>query len=429
MPLFVCLFLFVFGWKVTEFVDLISLTSLLLVLYWYGQRGRGLPGNQLAIVVSLGLAAAYAATVVTLTGGEDPQVALRAVRALLALLAGLALVGMYGSRFDGEALRVLVAHLYFVIGLHAMIICVMYLNDDLRTWVYDAIGTLDYVNANAPVLLGLRVTGLTYGLASTSITQFAGLILLLPVLSMNRGRKWLRLAAWLMVPAIVAALFLTGRSGLAMAAVALPTVLALGFITGHGGFRGVGLATGVVACIIGLLLVSGYLDSLFPQKLAYNVERASEILQLLDDPARSPTFLAVREMYFLPRTDLGFLFGSGSLGRGDVRYIPSDVGVILLIFSVGVVGLLLTVLPFLIGLNQVAMFSTVDWYLRISASVVLIASLVFSFKELALLTRNMWSVQVILIGAVTLVSNAGVRKFGSGTYNLRDRANSVSIVH
>ena len=61
----------------------------------------------------------------------------------------------------------LVLHVYLAVGAHAVVICLMYVNDGLREWVYEALGTLDVVNVNASILLGLRIPGLTYGLAST----------------------------------------------------------------------------------------------------------------------------------------------------------------------------------------------------------------------------------------------------------------------
>jgi hypothetical protein len=163
-----------------------------------------------------------------------------------------------------------------------------------------------------------------------------------------------------------------------------------------------------VAALVAVAVLAGF-PKLLPEKFSYNLSRATAILDLIDDPLRSPTFLAVRDMYILPERDMALAFGTGNLGRSEIRYIPSDAGVILIIYAVGLVGLGLMLLPFIIGLPYMWRLRRADAYLALAGLSILASSLVFNLKELALLTRNMWSLQVILLAAATAIASNASR--------------------
>ena len=400
--LFATLFLFLFGWKIGTSVDLITLVAVGAAFAWFVIRARALPVPASSVVVAMVGAAGYAALVVAVSGAHDPQVALRSLRALIALVGGIALAGLYCERWRDDALRILMLHVYLAVGLHAIVICAMYVSDGLRAAIYGALGTLDVVNANAPVLLGLRIPGLTYGLASTSILQMSGLCLLPAVLAMNREHRAIRFVTACLVAPLVASVFLTGRSGLALGALLIPLILVGGAVMKRG-LRDAGPGVITLVVLLGLGIAFGEsLSTLLPDKVAYNVTQATEILVLLDDPSRSPTFQAIAGMYVLPSGDMRLLFGGGSLGRSEMGYIPSDVGYVLLIHAVGLSGLVLTMLPIGLAVPVVWRLAAASPHLALAGVAILATTLVFNFKELALLTRNMWSLQVVIVAAAAV---------------------------
>lgn len=405
--LFGITFIFIFGWKVTEIVDLILLSSLGIAAWVYVVSKGRIARHELEIAGSLVLLVIYSTGVTIVFGAVDLQSALRAVRALLNFAGALGLVAIYYAAYRERAAQRIAIAIYLSVTLHAILICLMFASPGLRALVYGVASTLDYVNANAPILLGLRIPGLTYGLASTSVVQFTGILLLPLMLRATAGSMLSRLSLWLSVVPLLVSIFLTGRTGLLFTLACIPLLLVFSgrdarpvnpAQASSAVWRWIPLAfVGIGVAVIALR----YGESL-QETFSYTIKHSSEIFEIMESGG-SRTTETLSNMYFLPDEASTVLFGSSNLGRGALGYIESDVGYIKLIFAVGCLGLLLYLVPYLAGLRLAAhCYLRCDRMLALVTVLSLAAGLLLNFKELALLTRNQWSIQSMLIAACAL---------------------------
>lgn len=165
----------------------------------------------------------------------------------------------------------------------------------------------------------------------------------------------------------------------------------------------VGIALPLMVVASGVVAVGLKYSDVLQKTFWFTLEHSSEILELLES-GQSRTTESLQGMYFLPDDAQTLLFGSSNLGRGDMRYIPSDVGYIKLIFAVGLIGVALNVIPYVIGLALAARWyrSSPTTHLAVATILCLVSGLLLNGKELALLTRNQWSIQSLLIGVSIL---------------------------
>lgn len=405
-------FTFIYGWKITEVLDLILLASAAIGAWVYVLSEIKLRRTELLVVVILLVLSVYSFLISIAFGAVDTQAGLRSMRALVNFVGGAGLVAVYVAVYREEAARRLLLMLYGCVLVHALLICAMFFSEGLRARVYAITSAHQYVNQNAPFLLGLRIPGLTYGLASTSVVQLTGL-LLVPALLAEYGRGVAsRLCVWVSVVPILISIFLTGRSGLLFAIAFLP-ILVL-FSRSDAPRKKAG---GVIGYVLPLSLVVGFLSAVawanrdfLTNTFAYTLQHAGEIVEFLEE-GKTDSTARIGGMYFLPNDLLTLLFGSSNLGRGDLGYIASDVGYVKLIFAVGIIGLVLNVLPYIVGLNVSARWylSSASKHLPLATMLCLAAGLLLNFKELALLTRNQWSIQSLLVALAIYERSRQVR--------------------
>lgn len=393
MILFCITFLFVFGWKITAFVDVIPVLSATLACYAFVALGAYFPRSVLHIALALCALSAYALLIVTINGAMDMQIALRSIRATINFMGGAALVALYFRAHGESFVQKICLHLYGVLVLHAILMIAMYLYEPLRLHVYALASTYSYVNLNYPFIAGLRTPGLTYGLSQTSVLQMCGLMLF-PVVVRYWAHTTPRLVlACAGVPTVVVSIFLSGRSGLLLGIFLVPMFLWLAyrFTWVHAGKQII--LTSILLAAIGYLMPS-YMPPSFER---YNLAQAHEVIEVFSEWGQTPTTKNLAGMYFLPSDVYTFLFGSSNLGRGSLEYIPSDAGYVRILFAIGVPGSLLMLVPFAYGMWRALSIS--DRILGGVTFVILLASIALNFKELALLTRNMWSLQSMLLCA------------------------------
>ena len=106
---------------------------------------------------------------------------------------------------------------------------------------------------------------------------------------------------------------------------------------------------------------------------------------------------AVQKMYLLPTDVSTLLIGEGTLGRDAFQYLASDVGYVRILFAAGLLGSTLLLAPFAGAILIALRAWSPDRRLAATTLVTLLATLLLHMKEIALLTRNQWSVQAILI--------------------------------
>jgi hypothetical protein len=409
VALFLVTLIFIFGWKITSILDLISLSSLGLLLATFVLGRAGLPPPALTMCLLLVLGVVYSCFASILGGGADPQLALREIRALLNFLGAAALCVLFSSVYGREQLaRVIPVFIFSALSLHGALMLAMYLSTPLRESIYSVVNTYDYVNLNSPFLIGWRVPGLTYGMAQTSTLQMFGLLLAPLVYGEVRGRRVAPFVFWLAVVALLVSIFLTGRSGLVLAAVLVPLQFVVrrrrSMVRGESRDRRRLFAP----ILIGALAVSATYflaqDDASREKVQYQMIWAGKILDVAMSAGQSDEVEAIAKMYIAPTNPVAMLIGGEGLGRGDLGNIPSDVGYVRLVHAAGFVGLIMLMLPLLYGLLFVVRARTVDFDLRLVTGLMLASTLLLNFKELALMTRNQWSVQCLCLAAIFLLA-------------------------
>lgn len=390
-------FLFIFGWKITAIADLILIISAALCL-WVLVIGRApLVGTDRRIVIVLLALTFYCAIITIVFGAVDAQMFLRSLRSLVNYLGAAALVYAYYIKFGERAVRLITLHVFGALVAHAVLIACMFFSADLRLGVYGIARTLDNVNQNAPMALGLRIPGLTYGLATTSVLQLMGFFLL-PAIFAYWGdtRPRVLLIAASIVP-LALSLLLTGRTGIALAAVMLPATWVLHRRTS---LRAQRPQRRVSTLVVIVLAIAGfvYFVAKSAEQLAYNLKTAQEVAELFVE-GRSETTDSLREMYFLPSDAATLMWGSSNLGRSELGNIASDVGFVLFVYASGIVGVALTLMPYLLALAVAVRCYTrrIVTPLALAMGMCFLAGILLHFKEVSLLTRNHWSVLALLL--------------------------------
>ena len=408
--LFVSVFLFIFGWKHGIFIDLISVWSLCLFFVVLIRNPHVHPGILVLVAMSLGLVV-YASAVVAVNGAVDTQIALRSARALINLLGGASLAYLYWGRYGAaQLLPYVTLHLYLALTVHALLILLMFLQPDLRAFVYRMTSAASFVNINSPFLEGLRIPGLTYGLANTSVLQLGGLLLLLPVARYWRRRPLVLVGVLCGAPLLLLSLLLTGRTGLLLGILFVPAAWVLSGIR-RGNTRSVGKradragrSLGRVARAMATLAVVGVFVFVVVRNLpsffyTFTLPYAEEVLEFLGQGGRTRTTEILAAGYFRPDSVAETLFGSSNLGRGDLGYIESDSGYVLMLHAIGLIGSTLLALPYLYGMRLMLALRKHARHVAVAGGFILLSTVVLHFKEIGMMTRNQWSVQCFLMCA------------------------------
>ncbi len=403
VTLFLVTFLFVFGWKITPIADLILIVSIVVSAVAYVLADRALDRRVLALSWSMLALAGIALVHAALSARADTQLAERSIRAAINTIGAAALCTLYAREFGSEWPRVIVRHVFWSIAAHAGLVIAMYLLPALRTAIYRITDTARYINDTTSFKMGLRIPGLTYGLSQTSVLHLFG-VLMAPLVAQQSRRSIVRALIGLAAIVIVASMLLVGRTGLFLGVMLLPAALLFGHaraVRPAGARRASGrgrvlvplaLIGGVTAVAVGMIL-----QRLPAQFIVYNVARAYEVVVAFTNPAESGTVQAVSNMYLLPDDPMTLLVGEGTMGRDAFQYLDSDVGYVRILFAAGMVGSALLLAPFVGALAMAARALPVERRLAVTTALCLVATLLLHMKEVALLTRNQWSVQAILI--------------------------------
>ena len=400
------LFIFILGWKTNEFTDWIIISSILVTGFAFTISGMHFNRYHMVIFVVFFILIFYSLVIaegsLLINYAADFQPLLRAVRALINFIGAISIVYIYYTIYGNNFSKHLMLHIYAVLVIHAVILLVMSVDASIRSQVYSitwnfAVTAYD----TGPRNWGVRVSGVTVGLASTSLVQCFGLLIAPALLAMWRDKISVTLAVVISSPLLVNSLFLTGRSGMLIGIVLAPWVIYLNFLGDRQRvlqmFRlGFGL-------LIVFTLMPTFFNFLSPQYRALYFQRAGIVLDVLQFEEVQDIEI-LQSMYFLPDNFVVTIFGSSNLGRSDaLAYIPSDIGYVLIIHAIGVIGLLMTLFPLLFGISSAWKVRNFDVYLGSSTVILVVASLIFNGKEIALLTRHQWSIQALLICACFLL--------------------------
>ncbi len=394
-------FIFIFGWKITPLVDLIFLTSLALVFISFVRGCVFLERTSSRVLCCMGMLSLYSLAIVLYNGLLDTQIAMRSIRSLINFLGAVSLVSIYWHSSSGDFFCRLLRDIYLSLSVHAVIMVAMFVNNDLRLMVYNMTSAFTYVNLSSSILDGYRICGLTYGLSQTSVLQLLGLIIL-PLLIQKSENFYARAIYILSAPLLVISIFISGRSGLMIGLLFSPVLIFSSIFLTWRIFTPSAFFTRLVAVISLILFLTGFsilAFRLLPEKFAvYSLGQAREIFQAI--MLQGPTIDYMSTMLLVPDSWFELFFGSSNLGRGSLENIPSDIGWVKMLFSLGLSGSVLMIAPYLIALKTSFQFRKNDRLTAVTVFLVFLAAVILNSKELALLTRNQWSVQAILLLAM-----------------------------
>jgi len=401
----VFLFFAIFGWKLSPILDLSVLACLPVYVYAF-RNVKDLAStitSSLAISIPLFLLVIYCAITFLLNEPASVQWLLRNVRASITFGAIYILVrGILISGTNPVHDRLIIA-VALIISLHAMIAVASQFLSDFRHIIYSATDAAAYVNQSV-LALENRPLGLTYSLALTSFLYFCAVAILVAIPAKT---PFLLVSKISLIALNIVACTLTARTGL----IFLPLILLAFYQKALGRSKkqiALGLIFFALVCLLSALAI--YFG---PHSTRTLTIRFVEFWLMMTNPAESYFVQQFTTMWHLPNDWHKLLFGNSLTGREDRHYVASDIGYILTIYGVGVLGQLLMLLPVLIGgYASLRLLRKNQTYARLSL-VILFSYLVLNVKELALLTRTVWPVVCVFI-SISLLEYQAQRKRQDG---------------
>lgn len=397
-------------------VSALAVAALILRAFWSPVE---LPAGLVPFLALLLALSAYSGVVAVINGKETFYFE-RSLRVLLNFCGGVALgLAARVAWRERATTRVLVIA-YAVISAHGALIIAEFLSPPLREVVY---------SVTAPVIhpenLNFRMAGLTNGAgAGTSLVQFLAM-LILPVVWSRCVSVIGRTAILLSVLVNLVAFFLTGRTGLFLAAVFLPLVaIAWRWWTPRGdtGQDTVGQAgrwwRTLIASASALAMIAVFagvvLKAVDERGLGLSLATAADRTfrtfldyrdtgQLKDD--------TVEDLYgrhlIIPNDLPTFVFGSGTTSRD---LVDSDIGYVQFIFGIGIIGTAAIVGFYLLIIALAWRERRADPALALLSAALAVALLIANTKEPFLLARYYFSMTSLMLTLLFARSTTSVAR-------------------
>lgn len=393
--LFITMFLFIFGWKITNLLDIIFIISIIFIFYIAIKKIK-LDFFIIILILFLWMSIIYGFGISIVKGAFDLTFITRTIRVVINTLGAYGIIYLYKNTYykQKNVIHYVLRDLEYVILLHAVIIVIMYLSPIARAFIYSHTHIVEW-GASGSIKLGYRIAGLTYALSQTSVIQMWGILLLIYNHHTNKNKNYITFLGKLFV--LILSVLFTGRTGLLLGIIFVPLFLLLinkvklkvifKYL-----FR---FSIGIIAFIFILFI---FKDSIPDKFINYTIAHSSEAISVLTQ-GESETLDTIAQMFIAPEDSLDFLFGTSSLGRSSEVYIKSDVGFVKVLFAVGVVGSIIYYLCEIACLFSIFVKKkrVSDNSLKYLTFIILITNLILNLKELAIYTRNQWSIIIILV--------------------------------
>ncbi len=391
------LFGLLFGFKVfaKEWFDLSFLLALSIPIFLGGRTALQAGGAALDLGRwgRLFLASIFVLLAISIYSGWPAQLlALRVLKAGVFLVA----IGLWvhDRRIRGWKSESFLPSLVGAFSLHACLMLLQFLAPDgWRQMIYGLTGVYEIANLNSPFLKGVRVTGLTYGLAQTSVLHAFGALLCVFGACLNPRRRFVYSMAGAMN---FAAILLSGRSGVLLFAVGLSCAAWAALWGGYHSWRST-LKTAVALIFIsGFSVLAGWREPVFRTKV---LPRLEEIWELLLYGVSSTTG-NLSSMSFLPTS-----FGQALLGRSSESFeinprLGSDLGFVQVMDQSGWFGLLVHVLIYAALMRRMLDPKTPRSPWLALAVFMLSAHFLFNFKEMTFFVRSQFPLLCVLFWIV-----------------------------
>lgn len=320
--LFVTLFFLVFGPRLfgNFALDTLTIACLLQVFFYaYRERGRILLPKRISFIMVLLIALTlYVAVITTVFGKGEFFYVAKMIRAVINFLAVVLFCQAVAHRFGADSFQVILRLVVLVAAFHSIIVVGQWFNP---TWAKIIQGISGYSGSSE-----YRFSGLTWSFNATNI--FNGFALFLLVASrFSIFKKHISIGM-----AILIAVAMSGM-GRTSFFVALGIIVVMAVRMRYWALLCAGLSAFFAA-----YLYFGALQDLSGDnvRLLFLLDPINVILG--EDGVYTRSFFDTwRSFFTLPTEVSGLLFGYGISGR-DGYYVASDIGYILNIWGVGVLG-------------------------------------------------------------------------------------------
>lgn len=288
----------------------------------------------------------YSSLVAVVSNSMDFTITWIVVKWILYLLAGHALVSLYRGA-GGDWQRNLLRHCVVSGAINAAFVVLVVVYAPARVL---SSTLLDLQQKDSWIELGFRGFDLSMGGGASGSIAFAVLFA-----ASMAGMKAFRHGSASIICSVLLffGTLLTGRTGMviiALSLVAFPLLSRFREAGNARSWRSFALPSVVVACVVGVgIYIFASTDETATHLRDTVLPWALE--GLMSDSGGATGNRSVdtilQDMLFVPDSDISVLLGTGNSGRSELlAYIPSDVGYVRLIYSVGLVGIAFAVIGY-----------------------------------------------------------------------------------
>jgi hypothetical protein len=340
----------------------------------------------------------------SINGLQDTYQVLRFGRVIINVLGIYSLIVLYYTNYKNNFNHILLYHLWLCIIFHAVIMILMFLFPIFNQFVLTYLIQLEEDHKSFETrILGQRIGGLTGTWDAASGIQSLGIILI-PFILKNFGvSKMKRFLIKITIPISLAAIFLSGVTGLVN--IILVSVLLFTF---H--FRY--LKRAFFKTVIFLLFfvpISWYIlgeigksDAPFitNSSIGRTIFMLTQNDEIYEKSTRSTTASEtvdkiLSNMYFLPEDQQTLFFGKGGSGRGPDYIIEADPGITLNLHNLGIFFVIFIYSFCLFMIIKALKIGKVDLYLSLGVAAVLLTIMIIDAKVMYLLARQSLSIMLI----------------------------------
>lgn len=386
------LFLAIFGWKVSPLIDISILACIPALILTCDKPTLLLQSvvKSKYVSIPLFLLTLYCVSIYAFNDPSSPQWILRTIRAAITFGTVFLITDRYLRIEGGE--RMLLSALTIAITFHATIALATQANTELRHEVYALTNAASYVN-KMTLIADNRPLGLTYSLSITSFLYFIAVCILA-----TNGSTQIRspLLVFVFASLNISACMITARTGLLFMPLAL-----LFYIKKFKTLTVKDTVFILSACAL-IFLFCFIAINMERTSAQMTRDRLSDIVVLITAPSESPLARQFATMWRLPSFP-DAIFGNSLTGREPNHYVPSDIGYILTLHGVGIVGTALMITPIVTGIFLSWRIIKTEQRIALLNLIVLSAYLLLNIKELSLLTRTTWPAICLLVSIVVIL--------------------------
>jgi len=422
MILFILSFFIIFGPLLDIgmglFSDVIIFLSLLLSLYVLGYKKRKIDKEiKKYIYISLAIILYSILTFIIFNLAhpeESIRVLLRPIRIIITFLGIYSLVLLYIDKYGVQYINKILAHVYYSIAIHALIMVYQFIDPSFRNFIY-SFTTAKYVLESNQLY---RMAGLSGGGgAMISVFQSMGL-LILPFLIKTEKKFFKKIIIIIFSMVIILSIILSGRSGMVTFAIFLPIIGIYFFIQSNILIKLKYLAIyffSIIVIVFSFIWIyQNMLDELDPYaKRAFERTFESVITYSQTNKVQDQTVSALQNMLVLPDSPLQFFFGELHY-LGGYRGVQSDIGYIRYIYGYGVFGSILNYAFYIYAL--IYLYRNRKAYKDFSflTSILLLTIMFFQMKEIFIFTKTGFSITSLMLIAyiMYLKTDRGRYRYG-----------------